>query len=207
LGGISEDGANECQVIERGDGSLLLNMRRARAGDEPVCLSATSHDGGLSWSASQPERELVDPRCQGSIVRYDTALDTVTDAPLVLFSNVANETKRRTLMVRLSWDDGRTWPVARPLHAGPAAYSCLCPLPDGDVACLYEAGAASPYEGLRFARFSLGESGIPERRCDVEARSGPSSLDDHGGTVPAVQDRDADDEGSHASRQFMASRM
>jgi hypothetical protein len=51
------------------------------------------------------------------------------------------------------------------------------------------------------------ESGIPERRCDVEARSGPSSLDDHGGTVPAVQDRDADDEGSHASRQFMASRM
>lgn len=151
-GGISDDGANECQVIERSDGSLLLNMRRAQSVDEPVRFRAVSEDGGATWSASQPEPELVDPRCQGSIVTYDAD----ADAPLVLFSNVANATERRTLVVRLSWDDGETWPVARPLHAGPAAYSCLCPLPDGDVACLYEAGTASPYEGLHFARFSLG---------------------------------------------------
>ncbi len=47
------------------------------------------------------------------------------------------------------------WPVAKPLHAGPSAYSCLAILADGRIGCLYEGGAKSPYEKLVFAAFAL----------------------------------------------------
>ncbi len=58
------------------------------------------------------------------------------------------------MTVRLSPDGGKTWPHARLLHEGPAAYSCLAVLPDGTCACLYEAGTQHPYQTLTFARFS-----------------------------------------------------
>ena len=53
----------------------------------------------------------------------------------------------------LSRDGGDSWPVARELHAGPSAYSCLAVLADGSVACLYERGTDGPYEELALARF------------------------------------------------------
>ena len=59
------------------------------------------------------------------------------------------------MTVRVSHDEGKTWPVARVLHAGPAAYSCLVVVPGGDVGCLYEAGRKHPYETIVFARFAL----------------------------------------------------
>ena len=57
------------------------------------------------------------------------------------------------MTVRLSPDDGKTWPAALVLHPGPAAYSCLAVLPDGTVACLYERGDRRPYETITLARF------------------------------------------------------
>jgi sialidase-1 len=59
------------------------------------------------------------------------------------------------MTVRLSLDEGKTWPVSNVFHAGPAAYSCLAALGDGRIACLYEAGAKEPYETIVFARFTL----------------------------------------------------
>jgi len=59
------------------------------------------------------------------------------------------------MTVRLSYDEGKTWPVSRVLYPGPSAYSCLAVLPDGDIVCLYEAGQEHPYEKIVFARFGL----------------------------------------------------
>jgi sialidase-1 len=74
-----------------------------------------------------------------------------------LFSNPANgeRDQRNRLTVRMSEDEGRTWPVAKLLYAGPSAYSCLAVLPDGSIGCLYEAGQKHPYEKLVFAHFRL----------------------------------------------------
>ena len=60
------------------------------------------------------------------------------------------------MTVRLSYDDGKTWPVSRLLHEGPSAYSALAVLQDGTIACLYERGEKRIYESIRLARFSLG---------------------------------------------------
>ena len=127
-------------------GSLLLNMRSHQANNRRFV--ATSRDGGMTWSRPVEDAVLVEPVCQASLLRYGDK------GSRLLFSNPAS-TKRERLTVRLSEDDGATWPRARVLHDGPAAYSCLTVLPDGTIACLYERGTKGPYEEIALARFPL----------------------------------------------------
>jgi sialidase-1 len=146
LGGIVGPNCNECQVVERSDGSLLLNIRSYEANNRR--LVSTSTDGGVTWSKPAEDPALIEPVCQASIVSYPGAKTRL------LFSNPAS-TKRENMTVRLSSDEGKTWPVARVLHEGPAAYSCLAVLPGGNIGCLYERGQKHAYETITFARFAL----------------------------------------------------
>ena len=146
LGGVVGPNCNESQLVERSDGSLLLNMRGYRANNRR--LAAVSNDGGKTFSKPKEDPTLIEPVCQASILRYPGA------AGLVLFSNPAS-TKREKLTVRLSDDDGKSWQWARALWEGPAAYSCLAVLPDGTLGCLYERGEKGPYDTIALARFSL----------------------------------------------------
>jgi sialidase-1 len=59
------------------------------------------------------------------------------------------------MTVRLSYDEGKTWPVKRTIHEADAAYSCLAALPGGDIGLLYERGQTNAAEKITFARFSL----------------------------------------------------
>jgi len=96
---------------------------------------------------------LIEPICQASFIRYDQTGDHGPN--LLLFSNPASTTSRSQMTVRVSRDDGKSWPTSRLLHQGPAAYSCLAVLADGPIGCLFEAGDKSAYETLTFTRFSL----------------------------------------------------
>jgi sialidase-1 len=145
LGGVVGPDCNECQAVELNDGSVLLNIRTYRSNNRR--LIAMSSDGGLTFSKPVEHEELIEPVCQASVLRLPGQDGGI------LFSNPAS-TKREKLTVRLSRDDGKTWPVSRELESGPAAYSCLAILPHGDIACLYECGRTNPYETITFARFS-----------------------------------------------------
>ena len=159
LGGTVGADTDECQVVELADGRLMLNMRNyhGRAGGQKdkdrMRAIAYSSDGGQSWSPIQFDRTLIEPICQASFLRY--RFPAKGRDGILLFSNPASRTTRHRLTVRLSRDEGRTWPVARLLHAGPAAYSCLTVLPDGTIGCLFESGEKHPYETIVFARFPL----------------------------------------------------
>ena len=50
----------------------------------------------------------------------------------------AGRGKRRNLSIKLSRDDGQSWPINKTLESGNSAYSDLAVLPDGTVLCLYE---------------------------------------------------------------------
>ncbi|HKS36508.1 MAG TPA: sialidase family protein, partial [Verrucomicrobiae bacterium] len=148
MGGRAGPQVNECQVVEQSDGKLLLNMR-SYAGKQCRAV-ATSRDGGLTWSEITLAPDLVDPVCQASLIRSGAR----TRHSLLLFSNPASA-RRERMTVRVSADEGFTWPLAQVLHTGPSAYSCLGELPDGGFACLYERGEKSPYEKISLARFKL----------------------------------------------------
>jgi len=151
---------NESQVVELADGRLMMNMRsqsftnEERTGYRSIAFSS---DGGASWSASEFDKHLGDPAVQASLLRYSWP-DEGKDR--LLFSNPSppirpERGKRIDLTVRSSPDGGETWPWAKLIHAGPAAYSSLTRLPDGSIGLLYEGGVESARETLTFARFSL----------------------------------------------------
>lgn len=151
IGGVASvaGGTNECQVVELVDGSLLLNMRGVTGNHRKI---ARSRDGGMTWTEIHEDAELIEPRCQGSLLNFT---DTIAhDRNRLLFGNPAS-LERKNYTVRLSYDEGRSWSVARQIFAGPAAYSCLTILADQSVGCLYECGAKDPYERITFARFNL----------------------------------------------------
>lgn len=152
LGGSSpKDQVNECEVMELSGGRLLLNMRNYDR-TQRTRQSALSRDGGLTWTDQSHVADLIEPICQASIRRLVSP--TVGGRDLLLFSNPAS-TRRERMTVKLSSDEGQTWPKARVLHAGPAAYSCLVVLPNQTIGCLYEAGDKNPYQTITFARFPL----------------------------------------------------
>jgi sialidase-1 len=152
LGASADPGTNESQVVELADGRLLLNMRNHPAKPENFRMIAITEDGGKTLSPAAPDRTLIEPPAQASLIRFSTAQGQ--DRNRLLFANPASRSRER-LTVRLSYDEGGTWPVSRVIHHGPAAYSSLVVLPDRSIGVLFERGDRSPYERITFARFPL----------------------------------------------------
>jgi sialidase-1 len=113
---------------------------------------ATSKDCGQTWSAVKLDEALLEPVCQASVLRC--TWPEGGEKSRILFSNPAS-TKREKMTVRLSYDEGATWPASKELHAGPAAYSCLAMLPDKSVGCLFENGEKNAYEKISLGRFPV----------------------------------------------------
>lgn len=138
LGGFG----NEAQVAELGDGSLLFSARNQGG---TIRKHAVSKDGGATWSPYRLAGDLVTPACMASVIRYSWPGDGGSG---LLLHSLPSGKGRSNGMIFSSADDGASWaPVARVQPQG-FAYSCLVPLEDGAVGCLYE-GAG--YKEIRFA--------------------------------------------------------
>ena len=150
LGGTTPtDQVNECTVAELPGGTLMLNMRNYTS--VRVRQVATSRDGGKSWSALRGDTTLIEPVCQGSLIWYNEK----GRKPFLAFSNPASQQSRIRMTVRISYDQGQTWPLKTLVHEGPSAYSNLAILPNGNLACYYEGGEKSAYERILFKELSF----------------------------------------------------
>ena len=150
LGGTTPlDQVNECTIAELPKGKLLLNMRNYNA--TRVRQTSTSKDGGETWSALQPDTSLIEPVCQASLLWCAPK----GKKPFLAFSNPASQKSRSKMTVRLSYDKGKTWAINQLVHEGPAAYSNLVLLPNGNLACFFEAGVKNPYEGILFKELTI----------------------------------------------------
>ncbi len=150
LGGLLDVKTDESTVLERADGSLYLNMRNYRGTHHRAY--AFSRDRGMTWSPVAEDETLVEPVCQGAVLRFST--EKTSGKNRVLFSNPAS-TRRENLTVRLSYDECKTWPVAKTLWTGPAAYSDLAVTADGTIGCLFECGEKYSCEAITLALFTL----------------------------------------------------
>ena len=154
LGGTTpQDLVNECTVAELSDGKLMLNMRNYDRTQKTRKVSLSS-DGGITWGNIYSDKSLPEPICQGSLYNY---LIKKTGEVKLLFVNPADENKRQNMTIRLSSDNGSTWEKSKVLFAGPAAYADLTQLTNGNIGCLYEAGANNPYQGIQFQEVSYSD--------------------------------------------------
>ena len=61
---------------------------------------------------------------------------------------------RRNLTVRLSYDEGLTWPISKLLRSGDSQYSCVARLEGNAIGCLHDSWVDGNYR-LFFVRFGL----------------------------------------------------
>ena len=146
---------NETMLTALSDGRVMLVSRSVSKTNRKIVT--VGPDGATGWSKPSFHDELWEPRCMASIVAHPSQPGTLLFSnPHTLARDAAGKEipgekgKRENLVIKLSRDDGVTWPVSRTLDGGPSAYSDLTVLADGNVVCLYEKGS-----DIVAARFNL----------------------------------------------------
>ena len=154
---------NELQAVELADGRVMFNIRSLSPPNRRAV--AFSPDGISNWTVPAFDPALVDPICMASLCRLSTTADS--DRNRLLFSNPANLERakgdvtpggsrdRKNLTVRLSYDEGKTWPVSRVLEPGSSSYSDLAVAPNGTIYCLYEKRGESGNNSVYLSKFDL----------------------------------------------------
>jgi len=156
---------NETVALELSDGAVMLNIRHESLQHRrAICYSP---DGISQWTRPELVNDLFEPVCMAGLERLTTAAKDGRSR--LLFSNPHNATDpipnhssrfyvRKNLSLKVSYDEGRTWPVNMTLEPGAAQYSDLAVLSDGTICCLYERrvmlqGKSVPV--VTFARLNL----------------------------------------------------
>ena len=119
---------NEATVLEKNDGSLLLNIRAHKAGFRAISFS---RNGGETWSSPVLDKNLPCPTCQASMIRLSETE--------ILFLNPTGG-GRKHLTLRLSVDEGKTWLHSRKINQELGAYSDMAVTKDKHIYCLFENG-------------------------------------------------------------------
>lgn len=137
---ISFPGSNEASAVALNGGQLMMNIRNQK-GDIRERIVAMSSNGGQTWDTTYFDPQLPDPVCEGSIINLAPGKKN----SILAFSNNASQKRRDSLTLRISYDQGKTWPVAQLVEAAVAgtkgdatAYSDLVPLGKKRVGVLYE---------------------------------------------------------------------
>jgi len=158
-------GTSEGAIVELMDGRLMRNDR---------ATSTVWETGKRRWvsrgtiagtfSAFAPDDVLLDPACQGSIVRYTGAPDRI----MVL--NSASTETRCKMRVRISYDGGVTWPISRKIFdwltdaeafsQGKGGYSSMVKTADYTIGALIEINentgdSDNSHRSIEFHKFNL----------------------------------------------------
>ena len=144
-------GMDENKVVELSDGRVLLNSRDSSNGHYRKV--AISTDGGATYGPVSQDTELPDPTNNAAIVRlHPDAAEGNADARRLLFVNSNNgaDGSRVNGAVRVSCDDGETWPGLRTIDTGSFGYASATVLDDGRYGVLWERDYTS---NMQFSSF------------------------------------------------------
>lgn len=133
-------GSNECSAAELSNGGLLLNARNQK-GDIRERIVAISKNGGESWDSIYFDSHLPDPVCEGTILN----IGMKKGKSVLAFCNAAEPKERDNLTLRISTDEGKSWPRSYPVDKNPAnkkssytAYSDIVNTSKHKIGVLYE---------------------------------------------------------------------
>ncbi len=195
-GGVAGLGGGEIQVAETAGGGLLASMRDNNFPTTGVRTFSRSSDGGITWGepyTSTPNQPaLPDPACQGSILRLTTTNDS--NASRLIFANAADSSSRIKMTLRISYDEGATWPVSHLVYAGSSAYSSLTRLANDDVGLLFEVDNYTRIDFVRrsVAEISGGSDALPAYTVWAGQHFTPAQLSDPAISGPAADpDKDS----------------
>ncbi|MFD8813931.1 exo-alpha-sialidase [Streptomyces sp. NPDC059627] len=138
---------NEARMVQRADGTVLVNGRFASGGENQRIVSVSSDDG-MTWS--QPALD----GSAGSFNAVDAGLLRYTGGPgshapgRVLFSR-PDSPVRYNMTVGVSYDEGFSYRYQRVVNENRSYYSDLARLSDGTIVLLYGCDGDMASEPLR----------------------------------------------------------
>ena len=166
------DNMNETTIYEGSNGTVYANSRVTGLGYRAI---SSSSDAGMTWSTPSPDYELSDPTCQASTL----VLPSTDGVNRLLFCNPAGP-DRTHLTVRMSYDNGATWPVSRLIDAGPSGYCDMAADDQGNIYVFYENNVASSVGNISMAKFNLdwvlGKGPVVARQLRLRRGRRPSAL-------------------------------
>ncbi|WP_217207815.1 sialidase family protein [Streptomyces sp. AC550_RSS872] len=148
---------SEVTLAERTDGTILISGREQDGTDLGHRSQTYSLDGGTTFTG--PFRNVPDlytPQVQGATLRLGKRL---------LLSAPGDPDRRRTMMIRSSWNGGTTWDSVdrgKVVTTDWSGYSDMVGIDASTVGLLYEGGAVDARDEIRFVRFT--ESWLGPRR-------------------------------------------
>ncbi|GAA1471421.1 exo-alpha-sialidase [Corynebacterium felinum] len=146
---------DENKIVELSDGTLMNNSRSSNRGETFRKISY-SYDGGMNWTEPVLDYRLPDPRNNASIIRaFPNAPEGSALAKVLLFSNTASTSGRTNGTIRMSCDDGKTWPVEKLFKQSDLQYTHMTTLANGDIGLLTEGHNRGNMNDIYFVRFNL----------------------------------------------------
>jgi sialidase-1 len=158
-GGRFTQKPQEITVTELADGSVYASAREQTGTATGNRTFAVSRDGGETFSTPWTAiPDLVTPTVQGAVLR----LQRHGRGDRILFSAPSDTDRRRWMMVRSSYDGGRTWESAEQgtrITGDWSGYSDLVQISSpharsAEIGLLYEGGPVDARDEIRFARFN-----------------------------------------------------
>ncbi|MBB2148619.1 sialidase family protein [Pedobacter gandavensis] len=150
---------NECMAVQLSDGSIMLNMRersnRGKTAGNGRAV-AVSKDLGQSWVEHPSSRKtLIEPACMASLHKH-SYVENGKKKELLLFLNPNSTTSRNQMTLKVSFDDGNTWPeshwILLDAYNG-NGYSCITSIDQKTIGVVYESSQAD----LAFQQITLKE--------------------------------------------------
>ncbi len=139
----------EAQIVELNDGSIMINMRNY--GTNVFARSvATTNDFGKTWSQEEEmSQTLPCPICQASLIRVKSTIDG-DDSNLLAFMNPNSPKRRINMTLKLSEDEGKTWPRALTLYRPDCyGYSSIVKIDADTIGTLYETAGGLIYQTVK----------------------------------------------------------
>lgn len=140
---------NETEIAELSNGMLYMTTRhRAPIGRPPEPngrLYSISSNAGETWPDAKVDTHLPTPICQASVQRYGHEGG-------LLFTNPSHVKSRVRMTLQRSADNGLNWLEPILIYPGPAGYSVVGVLGNGDAVILFERGVVAYSERITFAR-------------------------------------------------------
>lgn len=150
IGWPVESAAMEFALALLPDGRIYVNQRTLGQHRNVAWIAAD----GKTITPLQADEALAESVCHAAALATRDCLLFANPAVANTHRRFSAEARRR-LTVRVSRDGGQTWPAARVIEEGPAAYCDLAALPGGTVLCIYESGEKDPHESIHVASFNL----------------------------------------------------
>lgn len=140
---------SEVTLTERADGKILISGREQDGTDLGHRSQTFSSDGGDSFTGPfRDQPDLYTPQVQGATVRFGDR---------ILLSAPGDPDRRRTMMIRSSYDNGDTWESVdrgKVVTTDWSGYSDMAEIDASTVGLMYEGGAVDARDEIRFARFN-----------------------------------------------------